>query len=128
VFFPVFCWMAGALLFIPLGMTVVFAMLASYVLSTPADDGADDAERRPGACGGPSIGARMAAGFERRFGRVQDGFAACSAPACAARALCWSASPCCWARAVPASGVTGTDFFPQDVASSSCTAPPPAPD
>src|ERR1700704_6233574 len=66
-------------LFTPLGLAVVFAMLASYGLSrtlTPITIGLLlKGERRPGAGGArTSVFSRMSAAFERGFERLRDGY------------------------------------------------------
>lgn len=68
-------------LFTPLGLAVVFAMLASYALSrtlTPITIGLLlKSERRHGAGESPSgVFSRASAAFERGFERVRDGYSA----------------------------------------------------
>src|SRR5205085_2138668 len=79
VFFPVLLLYGPArFLFIPLAITVVLSMLASFVLSftvVPAfarqlliDEHSGAAEENPG------LGTRLAAGFDRAFDRLRDGY------------------------------------------------------
>ena len=81
VFFPVVLLTGPArFLFIPLAITVVLSMLASFVLSftvVPAfarqllvDEHHDGGDAKPG------WGARLAAGFDRAFDRLRDGYTA----------------------------------------------------
>src|SRR5882724_4981549 len=68
-------------LFTPLGLAVVFAMLASYGLSrtlTPITIGLLLKNENHGAAGGSPRGllSRFQAGFDRNFDRMRDGYAA----------------------------------------------------
>ncbi len=69
-------------LFTPLGLAVVFAMLASYGLSrtlTPITIGQllkSQARKVSGGSGGNGLFARFHASFERRFEQLRDGYAA----------------------------------------------------
>src|SRR4051794_7556037 len=100
-------------LFIPLAITVVLAMLASYVLSftvVPAlaryllKDHDDHAPK--------NIGARMSAAFDRGFERVKNGYGNVLGLALTRRKFVLG----CFALLLVASGaltpIIGTDFFP----------------
>src|SRR4029078_5668101 len=100
-------------LFIPLAITVVLAMLASYVLSftvVPAlaryllKDHDDHAPK--------NIGGRMSAAFDRGFERVKSGYGNVLALALVKRKFVLG----CFALLIMATGflapVIGTDFFP----------------
>jgi multidrug efflux pump subunit AcrB len=66
-------------LFTPLGLAVVFAMLASYVLSrtlTPIAIGLLLKGERHDGSGGHGLFGRIHAGFERGFERLRDGYSA----------------------------------------------------
>ncbi len=117
VFFPVLLLTGPSrFLFIPLAITVVLAMLASYVLSftvVPAlaryllRDHDHDEHRKK------NIGERMSAAFDRGFDRVRNGYAAALATALQRRKFVLG----CFALLLAATGalvpVIGTDFFPQ---------------
>ena len=103
-------------LFIPLAITVVLAMLASYVLSftvTPAlaryllKDHDPDPHRKK------NIGERMSAAFDRGFERVRNGYGGVLETALGKRKFVLG----CFALLVAATGALapaiGTDFFPQ---------------
>ena len=114
VFFPVLLLTGPSrFLFIPLAITVVLAMLASYVLSftvVPAlaryllKDHDDHAPK--------NIGARMSAAFDRGFERVKNGYGNVLALALLKRKFVLG----CFALLIAATGalapVIGTDFFP----------------
>jgi multidrug efflux pump subunit AcrB len=117
VFFPVLLLTGPSrFLFIPLAITVVLAMLASYVLSftvVPAlarhllKDHNHDAHKKPG------VGERMAAAFDRGFGRFRDAYGSMLETALQRRKFVLS----CFALLVAVTGALapaiGTDFFPQ---------------
>ena len=114
VFFPVLLLTGPSrFLFIPLAITVVLAMLASYVLSftvVPAlaryllKDHDDHAPK--------NLGARMSAAFDRGFERVKNGYGNVLALALRKRKFVLG----CFALLIAATGVLapviGTDFFP----------------
>jgi multidrug efflux pump subunit AcrB len=114
VFFPVLLLTGPSrFLFIPLAITVVLAMLASYVLSftvTPAlaryllKDHDDHAPK--------GIGGRLSAAFDRGFNRVRDGYGNLLAAVLQRRGFVLG----CFGLVVVATGmlapVIGTDFFP----------------
>ncbi len=114
VFFPVLLLTGPSrFLFIPLAITVVLAMLASYVLSftvVPAlaryllKDHDDHAPK--------NLGARMSAAFDRGFERVKNGYGNVLALALLKRKFVLG----CFALLIAATGVLapviGTDFFP----------------
>src|SRR5262249_52700981 len=83
VFFPVVLLTGPArFLFIPLAITVVLSMLASFVLSftvVPAFARQLLVDESHGAtanetAGKPGLGTRLAAGFDRAFDRLRDGY------------------------------------------------------
>lgn len=114
VFFPVLLLTGPSrFLFIPLAITVVLAMLASYVLSftvIPAlaryllKDHDDHAPK--------GIGGRLSAAFDRGFDRVKNAYGNLLAAVLARRAFVLG----CFGLVVVATGilapVIGTDFFP----------------
>jgi len=114
VFFPVLLLTGPSrFLFIPLAITVVLAMLASYVLSftvVPAlaryllKDHDDHAPK--------GIGGRFSAAFDRGFDRVKNGYGNLLAAVLQRRAFVLG----CFGLVVVATGalapVIGTDFFP----------------
>jgi multidrug efflux pump subunit AcrB len=114
VFFPVLLLTGPSrFLFIPLAITVVLAMLASYVLSftvVPAlaryllKDHDDHAPK--------NIGERMSAAFDRGFERVKNGYGNVLALSLQKRKFVLG----CFALLIVATGflapVIGTDFFP----------------
>ncbi len=114
VFFPVLLLTGPSrFLFIPLAITVVLAMLASYVLSftvIPAlaryllKDHDDHAPK--------GIGGRFSAAFDRGFDRVKNGYGSLLALVLRRRAFVLG----CFGLVVVATGalapVIGTDFFP----------------
>jgi multidrug efflux pump subunit AcrB len=114
VFFPVLLLTGPSrFLFIPLAITVVLAMLASYVLSftvIPAlaryllKDHDDHAPK--------NLGGRMSAAFDRGFERVKNGYGSVLALALQKRKFVLG----CFALLIAATGalapVIGTDFFP----------------
>ena len=115
VFFPVLLLTGPArFLFIPLAVTVVLAMLASYVLSFTVVPALARYLLKDHDHGQPKgIGARLSAAFDRGFDRVRDGL----------RSRDWSCR-CrrrkfvlgCFGLLVVATGMLapaiGTDFFP----------------
>src|SRR3954465_11619317 len=114
VFFPVLLLTGPSrFLFIPLAITVVLAMLASYVLSftvVPAlaryllKDHDDHAPK--------GIGGRLSAAFDRGFERVKNGYGNLLAAVLARRGFVLG----CFGLVIVATGmlapVVGTDFFP----------------
>jgi multidrug efflux pump subunit AcrB len=110
VFLPVFLLTGPArFLFVPLGITVVLAMLASYVLSftvVPTMARLLLAGQHDGPARGP------AAVFERAFEWVRDLYGAILATVLHARAfvlVCFFALLAC---SIGLAGFIGTDFFP----------------
>src|SRR4051812_8257259 len=117
VFFPVvFLTGPARFLFIPLAITVVLAMLASYVLSftvVPAfarqilKDEHHDAGQPKG------LGARLADSFDRFFARIRDGYGRALEGVLGSRKFVLG----CVGLLIAVTGalvpVVGTDFFPQ---------------
>ena len=98
VFFPVVLLTGPArFLFIPLAITVVLAMLASYVLSftvVPTLARLLLAERAPCTVRRSAASSRRSS---RGFDRVRDGYGRVLAGGAGTAARsCWSASACCW--------------------------------
>lgn len=114
VFFPVVLLDGAArFLFIPLAITVVLAMLASFILSftvVPAlarqllKDDHHDAS--------PNLGARMAAAFDRAFDRLRRGYSAALAGALFNRKFVLTATVLLIAITGALVPVVGTDFYP----------------
>jgi multidrug efflux pump subunit AcrB len=117
VFFPVVLLTGAArFLFIPLAITVVLSMLASFVLSftvVPAfarqllvDEAHDTAPDRMG------LGARMTAAFDRGFDRFRDGYTAALQAVLGHRPFILA----CVGLLILVTGalapLVGTDFFP----------------
>src|SRR5215212_12000494 len=114
VFFPVLLLTGPArFLFIPLAITVVLAMLASYILSftvVPAlaryllKDHDDHAPK--------NLGARMSASFDRSFERVKNGYGNVLALALVKRKFVLGCFAILLAASAALAPVIGTDFFP----------------
>ena len=117
VFFPVVLLVGPArFLFIPLAITVVLSMLASFILSftvVPALARQLLKDERHAPAGKPlNIGARLAASFDRGFDRFRNRYAAGLAVVLQRRKFTLA----CVALLIAISGalmpVIGTDFFP----------------
>jgi multidrug efflux pump subunit AcrB len=116
VFFPVVLLVGPArFLFIPLAITVVLSMLASFVLSftvVPAfarqilRDEHHDAEPAKG------VGARLAAAFDRRFDKFRDGYTSALQTALGHRKFVLACVALLLATTVALAPMVGTDFFP----------------
>ncbi len=110
VFFPVFLLDGAArYLFIPLGMTVVFAMLASYVLSFTI---VPTMTRMMLTEHGHHAPNRFVAGFERGFAWLQDLYAGMLAACLRARAFVLACFALLLGASLMLATTTGTDFFP----------------
>jgi multidrug efflux pump subunit AcrB len=116
VFFPVVLLEGAArFLFIPLAITVVLSMLASFVLSftvVPAlarqllKDEHHDTDAKPG------LGARAAAAFDRVFERLRSAYSAGLAGVLANRKFVLTATVLLIAITGGLVPVVGTDFYP----------------
>ena len=117
VFFPVVLLVGPArFLFIPLAITVVLSMLASFVLSftvVPAfarqiltDDHHDNAAPARG------IGARLAAAFDRAFDRFRDGYTGGLKVALGRRKFVLACVGLLLLTTGALAPLVGTDFFP----------------
>jgi len=105
-------------LFTPLGLAVVFAMLASYGLSrtlTPITIGLLLKGQSSGGSGGPGNGffARFHAGFEHRFERLRKAYAALLRSLLARRAIVPVAAGLVLALGAVMFVFVGRDFYPQ---------------
>ena len=103
-------------LFIPLAITVVLAMLASYVLSFTRGAGAGALSAQGPRHHGDArtgIGARLSAAFDRGFERFRDAYgSAAGGCRCSGASSCSAASPLLIAATGALAPVVGTDFFP----------------
>jgi multidrug efflux pump subunit AcrB len=104
-------------LFTPLGLAVVFAMLASYGLSrtlTPITIGLLlKGERRHAEDGAPTgLFARMTAAFERGFERLRDGYSKLLAMLLRRRAIVPVAAVLILSLGAAMFVIVGRDFFP----------------
>jgi multidrug efflux pump subunit AcrB len=116
VFFPVLLLEGAArFLFIPLAITVVLSMLASFVLSftvVPAlarqllKDEHHDADAKPG------FGTRAAAAFDRAFDRLRNAYTAGLAAVLTTRKFVLTATMLLIAITGGLVPVVGTDFYP----------------
>jgi multidrug efflux pump subunit AcrB len=114
VFFPVLLLYGPArFLFIPLAITVVLSMLASYVLSfTVVPAFARQLIKEHDHAAAPGLGGRLAAGFDRAFERFRDAYGRGLELMLGRRRFVLG----CVALLIAATGalvpVVGTDFFP----------------
>ncbi|VIO77760.1 efflux RND transporter permease subunit [Bradyrhizobium ivorense] len=104
-------------LFTPLGLAVVFAMLASYGLSrtlTPITIGLLLKSERPHAHGEVPIGlfGRISAAFERGFERLRDGYATLLVLLLRRKAIVPIAAVLILGLGVTMLSLVGRDFFP----------------
>lgn len=104
-------------LFTPLGLAVVFAMLASYALSrtlTPITIGLLlKSERRHGAGESPSgVFSRASAAFERGFERVRDGYSALLTTVLRRRSIVPAVAALVLALGAVMFVYVGRDFYP----------------
>jgi multidrug efflux pump subunit AcrB len=104
-------------LFTPLGLAVVFAMLASYLLSrtlTPITIGLLlKSERRHGANETPAgVFGRMSAGFERSFDRLRDGYSKLLTTLLRRRAIVPVVAVLIFGLGAVMLTLVGRDFFP----------------
>jgi multidrug efflux pump subunit AcrB len=117
VFFPVVLLTGPArFLFIPLAITVVLSMLASFVLSftvVPAlarqllkDEHHEVEEKKPG------IGARFATAFDRSFDRLKQRYASGLATVLSTRKFVLAATGILFVITGALIPVVGTDFYP----------------
>lgn len=116
VFFPVvFLTGPARFLFIPLAITVVLAMLASYVLSftvVPAFARQLLKDHHHGADHSPGLGARLAGAFDRGFDRFRDAYGRMLESVLLRRRFVLGAFAVLLAVTGALVPVVGTDFFP----------------
>jgi multidrug efflux pump subunit AcrB len=102
-------------LFTPLGLAVVFAMLASYALSrtlTPITIGLLLKHEHHGSGAPQGFFARLHAGFERGFERMRDGYAAMLTTLLRRRAIVPVLAIAMLALGAVLYNLVGRDFFP----------------
>src|SRR3954447_4321032 len=114
VFFPVVLLTGPSrFLFIPLAITVVMAMLASYVLSFTVVPALARYLLKDHDHGQPkNLGARLSASFDRCFERVKNGYGNVLALALVKRRFVLGCFAILLAASAALAPIIGTDFFP----------------